>query len=259
MGFTSRSSSISRYSQLNEHLLQCIDQMLAIENVRGCPCEELRNKLQTNTFNLVVVGQFKRGKTSLMNALLAELDFLKDVRGYSNKIFFLLNKADYLREHEIQESVEFSKNVLREAMGSDVKLVPISAGLALEGAITKSGDLIEKSLLPAFGDILNRFLMEEKGNILMLSVTNNLLRMISQSRLEFELEVKPLTTPFDELKEKIRTFEDKKREVEAEKEDFDILLDGETKRLLKTMLDEDLEKFKKPYPPGAGASRRAVP
>lgn len=355
-------SSISKYSQLKSDLLQCIDDMLAVENIRGCPCEELRDKIRTNTFNLVVVGQFKRGKTSLINALLgidilpvavvpltsivtimtygealrikvylnddrvaeikpesladyvtekgnpknvknvrevvltypspylkdgvrlidtpgvgsiyqhntdvayqylpksdaalfllsvdqpmskAELDFLKDVKEYSNKIFFLLNKADYLRESDLNESIEFSKNALREAMGSEVKLFPVSARLALEGSLAKSDEMVRKSLLPVFTDELHRFLMEEKGNVLLLSAANNLLRMLSQAKLELELELKSLTTPLEELKEKLRAFEDKKRETELEKQDFDILLDGESKRLLKNVLDEDLDRFKK--------------
>jgi hypothetical protein len=41
-----------------------------VQAVRECPCEELREKLLSGTFNLVVLGQFKRGKTSLINALL---------------------------------------------------------------------------------------------------------------------------------------------------------------------------------------------
>ena len=64
------SSAMSSYSQLRGELLRSIDEMLAEENLRGCPCKELREKVETNTFNLVVVGQFKRGKTSLINALL---------------------------------------------------------------------------------------------------------------------------------------------------------------------------------------------
>lgn len=366
MNPAAQSSSISRYSQLKSGLLQCIDGMLGVENIRGCPCEELSDKIRTNTFNLVVVGQFKRGKTSLINALLgtdilpvavvpltsivtimtygealrikvyfnddrvaeikpesladyvtekgnpknvkdvrevvltypspylkdgvrlidtpgvgsiyqhntdvayqylpksdaalfllsvdqpmskAELDFLKDVKEYSNKIFFLLNKADYLRENDLSESVEFSKNALREVMGAEVKLFPVSARLALEGSVAKSDEMVRKSLLSVFTDELHRFLMEEKGNILILSAANNLLRMLSQAKLELKLELKSLTTPLDELKGKIRAFEDKKRETELEKQDFDILLDGEAKRLLKNVLDDDLERFKKDLVP----------
>jgi GTP-binding protein EngB required for normal cell division len=355
-----QSSSISTYSQLKGDLLQCIDEMLAVENIRGCPCEELQEKIRTNTFNLVVVGQFKRGKTSLINALLgvdilpvavvpltsivtimtwgealrikvyfnnekvseikpesladyvtekgnpknvkgvhevvltypspylkdgvrlidtpgvgsiyqhntdvayqylpksdaalfllsvdqpmgkAELDFLKDVKEYSNKIFFLLNKADYLRENDLKESIEFSKNALCEAMGSEVKLFPVSARLALEGSTAKSDEMVRKSRLPVFTDELHRFLMEEKGNVLLLSTANNLLRMLSQAKLELGLELKSLTTPFEELQQKIRAFEDKKREIELVKQDFEILLEGETKRLIKGMLEDDLQRI----------------
>jgi GTPase SAR1 family protein len=355
-----QTSSTSIYAQLKSDLLDCTDEMLAIENIRGCGCEELREKIRSNAFNLVVVGQFKRGKTSLVNALLgaeilpvavvpltsivtimtwgealrikvyfndervseikpeslseyvtekgnpknmkdvrevvltypspylkdgvrlidtpgvgsiyehntdvayqylpksdaalfllsvdqpmskAEMDFLKDVKEYSNKIFFVLNKADYLRENDLKESIEFYRNGLKEAMGSEVRLFPVSARLALEGAAAKSGEMLEKSMLPVFSKDLNRFLMEEKGNVLILSVTNNLLRSISQAKLELELELKSLTTPLDELKDKIRAFENKKGEVSQVKRDFEILLEGEVSRLAKGGLEDNLQRF----------------
>ncbi len=355
-------SSKSSYAKLKNELLECTDEMLMIENVRGCPCEELREKIRSNTFNLVVVGQFKRGKTSLINALLgadilpvavvpltsiatimtwgealritvhfndgrtaeikpeslpeyvtergnpknvkdvsevvvtypspylkdgvrlidtpgvgsiyqhntdvayrylpksdaalfllsvdqpmsrAELDFLNDVKDYSNKIFFVLNKSDYLRENELRESIEFSRSGLKEAMCADVKLFPVSARLALDGMTMKDGDLLQKSMLPLFSQELNRFLMEEKGNVLIFSVSNNLLRSISQAKLELALELKSLETPLEELQKKIAVFEKRKQEVTLEKQDFDILLDGETKKLTNTTLDEDITHCRK--------------
>lgn len=358
----SESSAVSKYSHLKNELLRCINEMLTIEAIRGCPCEELREKIEKNTFNLVVVGQFKRGKTSLINALLgadilpvavvpltsivtimtygdalrvrvyfndgriteikpeslpeyvtekgnpknikdvsevvitypspylkdgvrlidtpgvgsiyqhntdvayqylpksdaamfllsvdqpmskAELDFLRDVKEYSNKIFFLLNKADYFNEKELQESIEFSRDVLKEAMGTDVRIFPISARLALEGKVLGDGDMLKKSRLPEFSEVLNRFLMEEKGRVLILSVANNLLRLLSQSRFELELEIKSLSTPIDELQKKISVFETKKQEALLEKRDFDILLDGEIKRFTVDVLDADITKFRK--------------
>jgi hypothetical protein len=57
--------------------------------------------------------------------------------------------------------------------------------------------------------------------------------------------LKSLTTPLEELKEKLRAFEDKKRETELEKQDFVILLDGETRKLGKDILDEDITRFRK--------------
>lgn len=353
---------LDNYSQLKEKLLECIDDMLAIENIPGCPCEELRDKVRNNVFNLVVLGQFKRGKTSLINALLgaeilptavvpltsvatilkygealrikvflndgavkeikpenlplyvtekgnpknernvhevvvtypstylkdgvrlidtpgvgsvylhntdvayqylpksdaalfllsvdqpvsqAELDFLKDVREYSDRIFFLQNKADYVDAKDLNESMAFSREVIKEGIGSDIKIFPLSAKLALDGKLSSSDELLEKSFLPEFEKILNTFLMEEKGKVLILSVSNTLLRVLSQAMLELDLEMKSLATPLEELKVKIDAFENKKKDVLSEKQDFDILLDGEVSRLVKNVLDEDLEKFKK--------------
>lgn len=355
-----QSSLISGYAQLKSGLLACIEDLLTMENIRSSSCEELRDKIRANTFNLVVVGQFKRGKTSLINALLgdeilpvsvvpltsivtimtygdalrvkvyfnddrtaeikpesipeyvtekgnpknakevrevvitypssylkdgvrlidtpgvgsiyqhntdiayrylpksdaalfllsvdqpmsrSEIDFLHDVKEYSNKILFLLNKADYLSEKDLRESIEFSKTALRETMNAEVKLFPVSARLAIEGSISKSDEIVRKSLLPVFTDELHKFLMEEKGNVLILSSANNLLRILAQAKLELDLEIKSLTTPIEELKEKIRAFEDKKHETELVKQDFDILLSGETKRLAQA-LDDDLHQFK---------------
>jgi len=369
-GRMTKSSEISGYSQLKDEILRCIDVLLTIEAVRGCPCEELREKLVTNTFNLVVVGQFKRGKTSLINALLganilpvavvpltsivtvitygealrarvhfndgrileikpeslseyvtekgnpknikdvsevvltypsqylkegvrlidtpgvgsiyqhntdvayrylpksdaalfllsvdqpmgkAELDFLRDVKEYSNKIFFLLNKADYLNENDLKESVEFSKGVLQETMGSAAKIFPLSAKLALEGKLNKSEDMMQRSLLPRFSHEINKFLIEDKVRILILSMTGNLLRFISQARFELELEMKSLVTPLDELKSKIEEFNAKKQEVMLEKSDFDILLDGEIKRISRNLIDEDITAYGKELRSKAGA------
>ncbi|MEW6162280.1 MAG: dynamin family protein [Nitrospirota bacterium] len=353
---------LDKYSHLKEGLLKCIESMSVIEDIPGCPCEELKEKIQDNVFNLVVLGQFKRGKTTLINALLgaeilptavvpltsiatilkfgdslnikvffndgrvieikpenlseyvtergnprnekdvrevvitypstylkdgvrlidtpgvgsiyqhntdiayqylpksdaalfllsvdqpvgqAELDFLKDVKEYSNRIFFLQNKADYVDIEDLKESISFSKKIIGECMDREVKIFPLSARFAIEGKLSGSKELLEKSYLPEFESKLNTFLMEEKGKVLLLSVSNSLLRVLSQALFELGLEMKSLTIPVEELKAKIGMFEKKKKEVMREKQDFDILLDGEVNRLVKRGLDEDLEEFKK--------------
>jgi len=346
-----------------DELLRVIDDVSVAETVSECPCEELRTKLIENRFNLVVVGQFKRGKTTFINALVgaellptavvpltsivtvieygpslhirvffnngevkeitreelplyvtekgnprnrrdvaevvvhypseylkdgvrlidtpgvgsvyqhntdvayeylprsdaavflisvdqplssAEVDFLKDVKQYSDRIFFLQNKADYLSEAEQRESVEFTMRVLRENAGyQSPEIYPVSAKLALEGKIEHNRELLEKSNLPVFEERLRRFLIEEKGSILIRSVSNNLLRVISEAILRAELELKSIQTPVEVLKEKLDAFEAKRQEIESEKGEFDILLEGETKRIIENILDPDLEQAKK--------------
>jgi GTP-binding protein EngB required for normal cell division len=352
---------LDRYSHLKKELMKSIDSVMDIESIQGCPCEELKEKIENNVFNLVVLGQFKRGKTSLINALLgaeilptavvpltsiatilkygkelkinvyfndskvveikpenlseyvtekgnprneknvqevlitypsdylkdgvrlidtpgvgsvyqhntdvayqylpksdaalfllsvdqpvgqAELDFLKDVKEYSNRIFFLQNKADYVDTEDLNESIAFSKRIIEECMNHEVKIFPLSAKNALDGKVFKREELLEKSFLPEFERILNTFLMEEKGKVLLLSVSNSLLRVLSQALFELGLEMKSLTIPVEELKVKIEMFEKKRKEVMRGKQDFDILLDGEVDRLVKKGLVEDLEEFK---------------
>lgn len=58
------------FSKCRDELLRVIDDVSVAETVSECPCEELRNKLTGNRFNLVVVGQFKCGKTTFINALI---------------------------------------------------------------------------------------------------------------------------------------------------------------------------------------------
>ena len=141
----------------------------------------------------------------------AELDFLRDVRNYADRIFFLLNKIDYFSDDEVEESIAFSKRIITEVMGSDLRIFPVSAKLALEGKMNGSNELLKNSKLPAFSEVLDKFLMHEKGKVLLLSVTHSLLRILAQARLESELELKSLTTPLDELEAKVEAFGSKEK------------------------------------------------
>lgn len=353
---------VAEYARLREKLLDCIGKTGAIR--RGCngAVAELREKVETNAFNLVVVGQFKRGKTHLINALMgadilpvsvipltsivtvmsygeklrirvffndggvadighealaeyvtesgnpnnrknvkevvvnypslylrdgvrlidtpgvgsvylhntdmaylylpksdaalfvlsvdqpvgkAEIDFLADVRQYSHRIFFLLNKIDYLTKEETEESIEFARQTLGEILGPEVKVYPVSARLALQGKLEGSAEMLKASNILAFSEVLDEFLLREKGKVLLASVAGNLLRRLSQCRLEIELEMQSMRTPLEDLKEKISSFHRRKEEVLAEKESFDVLLEAEVDRLIVKKLDEDLVILKK--------------
>ena len=61
---------LDNYSDLKDELLICVDSMRDTEGVPDILLEELGDKIRNNVFNLVVLGQFKRGKTTLINALL---------------------------------------------------------------------------------------------------------------------------------------------------------------------------------------------
>ena len=350
------------YHQYRERLIQCLDKLGALSTAASAECRELKERLTGNIFNLVVVGQFKRGKTCLINALLgadllpvavvpltsivtiltygellrieviysdgrtsligsdeltsyvtevgnprnirgvrevvvqypsaylkegvrlidtpgvgsvyrhntdvayqylpkcdaalfllsveqpasqAELDFLRDVRQYADRIFFLLNKIDYLSAHDLDQSIEFSRQVIEEALASNVKLFPISAKLALEGQLSGNEDMLRQSRLPGFAEILQQFLVQEKGTILLSSIIGHLMRVISQVRCRLELEYKALGTSLDELRAHITTFDRKRQEIVEDQRNLRVLLDDEVSKLVRTELDAELTEFRK--------------
>jgi ribosome biogenesis GTPase A len=174
----------------------------------------------------------------------AEYDFLQKVGEYAGKIFFLLNKADLLDADDLAESVAFSTRVITEAMARPVPVFPVSARLALEAQAAKSAELLEKSRFPVFSAALSRFLMEEKGNALVVSVARNLLRLASQARFTAELARQSLRTPVEELERKIAAFEEKRQEIVQAKHDFAVLLEAETRQLANHTVTDDVETFK---------------
>jgi hypothetical protein len=89
--------------------------------------------------------------------------------------------------------------------------------------------------------------VHEKGKVLIVSVANSLLRILSHVRLEADLELKSLTTPVEEIRRKIETLQDKNREILSAKENFDLLLNGEMGRIVKSLLEADLKAFRKSF------------
>jgi len=351
----------SLYSKKKNELLKLISEIQTLQINHKMPLDQFKEKLEYNIFNIVVMGQFKRGKTSLINTLIGddllpvavvpltsiatiitygedtkisvcfndgrceaieinqladyvtekgnpknikdvaevyitypskylkdgvrlidtpgvgsvyqhntdvayhylpksdavfflvsvdqpmsqnELDFLKDVKEYSSKIFFILNKKDYLNDKELLESVEFIKNVLSEIYQSP-KIYPISAKMALLAKKENNPDMLKKSGIEDFLAELNRFLMEEKGNVLLEAVTKHILKALMQTEFEIDLEIKSMKMPLGELEEKLKLFEEKKTEILQKKSDFEILLEGEIKNLIKNVLEEDINNHKK--------------
>ena len=174
----------------------------------------------------------------------AEADFLVDLRQHAGKIFCLLNKTDHLSADEIEQAVAFSVRAVRDALDAEVHVFPLSAKLALEGKMRRSQELIESSLFPAFDDALRRFLLQEREDVWLRSIRDNLRRLLEETRLRAELELKALAEPLAVLEDKLARFASKKQETLQARADLELLLAGEVRRLLKQRVEPDLEEFK---------------
>jgi small GTP-binding protein len=175
----------------------------------------------------------------------AEHEFLKDIREYVHKLFFVLNKIDYVGEAERQEALEFTAQVLREDLATDgLMIFPVSAKIALEGKQNRSCDALECSLLPQFERHLSEFLYKEKGRVLVVSILNRALKAITDSTLTLKVERQASTMSLKELEEKTARFDGELQGLQKEREFSLLLLDGRMKDMVKE-LDGDLQAFKK--------------
>jgi len=174
----------------------------------------------------------------------AEEDFLKDIREYAHKLFFVLNKIDYVAEAERQEALDFTAEVLRGNLaGQRLMIFPLSAKLGLEGKANGGSAMLTASLLPQFEDYLRRFLYQEKGRVLLISCINGALKALNDSTLALKVERQASAIPLKELAEKIARFNQELQGLEKEREMSLFLLDGRVKGLLEE-LNRDLEAFK---------------
>ena len=175
----------------------------------------------------------------------AEQEFLKDIREYVDKLFFVLNKIDYVEEAERQEALDFTIQVLKANLAADqVKIFPVSAKQALEGKSNGNPEHLAASLVPQFESHLRDFLYHEKGRVLLLSCLSGALKAITDSTLGLKVERQASTIPLKELEEKIARFDLELKGLEKEREMSLLLLEGRIKAVI-AQVDGDLEGFKK--------------
>jgi hypothetical protein len=175
----------------------------------------------------------------------AEEDFLKDIREYVHKLFFVLNKIDYVDEAERQEALTFTRQVLQASLVTDnIPIFPLSAKLALDGKQHNQPEILEASLLPQFEDHLRTFLYQEKGRVLLISCVTGALKTITDSTLALKVERHAGSMSLQELEEKIGRFNLELQGLEKEREMSLLLLDGRMKGVFEEF-NTDLEAFKK--------------
>ncbi|ACV63015.1 dynamin family protein [Desulfofarcimen acetoxidans DSM 771] len=166
----------------------------------------------------------------------AEIEFLQAINQYSAKTFFILNKIDYLDDSGVEEALRFSEKVLSSHAKFDNPVIcPLSAKFALEGRIKGDEEMLEKSRLPQFNQILRDFLMKEKGNTIIGVGVTKALNAVSELSMGINLEVKALNTPVHELLEKIDLFDQAILKMHQEQQDNMYILDGEIKKLLQEL------------------------
>jgi hypothetical protein len=174
----------------------------------------------------------------------AELDLLEAIRPYAQKIFFLMNKIDYLNAEELRESLHFSTQVLQQAMGRPTPIYAVSARFALQ---EKQGLLEDRSAAAgfrAFEAQLLHFTASDKPAAWLQSMRQGLLRILAQLRFLTHLEIEALDSPMEIIRRNLHAFEEMKRQTLRQKLDYEVLLKADLDRLMVGDLQSNLEHFK---------------
>lgn len=165
-----------------------------------------------------------------------EIEFLKEIKNFTHKIFILQNKIDQVNEAEKQKSLEFSKRIIETTLGlQNLKIYPISAKLALEGELEKNPQKIAASLLPDFERALEEFLLREKGQFVLLTAIEQGLKLLAQVKVALEMERNAYLTSHRNLENNAKTFNERLAVLQLEQKDLRDQIQGTANRLLKNL------------------------
>jgi predicted GTPase len=174
----------------------------------------------------------------------SEHRFLREVRGYIDNLFFVLNKIDTVGERDLEEAMAFTAEILHQDLKRAVTLWPISARLALEARRESDAEKLGRSRLPALEAELRRFLHQEKGKAFLQAVSAALLRLVSDESMAWKLEQEAAKLSLEELRDKIARFEAYVHRTEKERDEHRFILNGQI-REMHAALDRDLAALKR--------------
>ena len=181
----------------------------------------------------------------------AEADFLLRAARDVHRFFFVLNKTDLIGAAELAEALQFTRAQLAKQAGLDgAELYALSARNALQAGRAGDSEALEASGMPRFERDLRRFLMEEKGKVLLESVAARLRRLAGELLFEIELEQKAAAGTLQELEEKQQVLAAELGRIEQARADMNVLLASDVARLL-ARVEEDLRSHVEAELPGA--------
>lgn len=175
-----------------------------------------------------------------------ELEFLKQVATRVNKIFFILNKIDYLSPDELEEVQRFISRVIHDKAGikEEITIYPVSAKQGLEAKRSKDTMLLSKSRLDYLEGHIIDFMSQKKEKVLQASIPRKSFDILTDLEMQLRLSLKAYTMPQEELQQKLMLFDETIKQAEQQKTFSGDILAGERKRLLE-LLEEQAENLRK--------------
>ncbi|HTT80356.1 MAG TPA: dynamin family protein [Stellaceae bacterium] len=163
-----------------------------------------------------------------------ELEYLDRVRPHVARLFFILNKIDYLDEAEREVAADFLRRTLREHMpgDADIELFSLSARQALDAKQAGDAARLAASGLARVEDFLAQFLAREKTAALRHAIAAKAAASLGAARMDIALAVRALEMPIEDLETRAGQFGEALREVGRQRRAVQDLVAGDRRRAL---------------------------
>ncbi len=174
-----------------------------------------------------------------------EVDFLKAVRPRVARLFFIINKVDYLSEEEKGALLHFVRNALREQVEikEETPIFCVSARQGLEARQSVDAALWKRSGLEEVRSHLIDFLVRDKTRALQEALANKAWETITDVLMRLRIAIRSLQMPLAELDERLQIFEKKLQEAGRQQIVMRDLLAGDRKRTVE-FLEEQAEHLR---------------
>jgi len=175
-----------------------------------------------------------------------EVEFLRQVRSKVPRLFFILNKVDYLSDDDRQAALEFLRKVLTEQAGvsANVAIFCVSARQGLEARARGDDGLWTASGMAQVERHLVEFLANEKAAALREAVGRRAADALSEALMRLRLALRSLQMPLDDLQQRLSLFEGKIEEARRQRISAGDLLAGDNRRMHE-FLEEHAEHLRR--------------
>jgi GTP-binding protein EngB required for normal cell division len=176
----------------------------------------------------------------------AELAYLERVRPNVARLFFVLNKIDYLAPDERSTAVAFLRRTLREAMPdqAEAPIFPVSAKQALAARQSGDADGFKRSGLAEIEHHLVDFLAREKSTSLRQAVATKADAVLDSAGMDVALGIRALELPVEDLEQRSGQFVAALGGIERQRLVARDLLAGGRRRAVETLEEQAAELWR---------------
>lgn len=162
-----------------------------------------------------------------------ELSYLGTVYPKVARLFFVLNKADYLQPDELGVAVDFLVKTVRQtslAKDADTRVFSVSAIRGLRAKQDGDASAFERSGIAAVETYLFHYLAQEKVEALQTAVCGKASQFLLEAEADLSLRVRVLEMPLEDLRGRASTLEKALSRISDEELVIRDLLSGDRRR-----------------------------